>query len=115
MATAYVHNLRVRRTIRARARIADNQSIPRLHVNRSLRHISAQVIDDQKGITLAAASDIAMTTGTKTERAAQIGEMVAKAALAAGVTAVRFDRGSAKYHGRVAAVAEAARAAGLTF
>jgi large subunit ribosomal protein L18 len=92
---------------------------PRLAVFRSNRHISAQVIDDIAGRTLAAASTVEASlrsgaTGNKTA-AGQVGRLVAERARAAGVTKVVFDRGGFLYHGRVAAVADAAREAGLEF
>ena len=94
------------------------QERPRLAVFRSNKHISAQVIDDRAGVTLAAAStyekDLAGATGNK-EAAAKVGQLVAERAKAAGVTAVVFDRGGNLYHGRVAAVADAAREGGLEF
>jgi large subunit ribosomal protein L18 len=89
---------------------------PRLVVFRSLAHIEAQVIDDQSGKTLAASSDrLLKVKGTKTERATAVGTDIATKAKAAKITAVVFDRGGFQYHGRVKALAEAARAGGLTF
>ena len=91
---------------------------PRLAVFRSNRHIVAQVIDDATGNTLAAASTheaSLRSTGGNKEGAAKVGALVAERAKAAGVTAVVFDRGGFHYHGRVAAVADAAREAGLEF
>ena len=93
---------------------------PRLAVFRSNKHISAQVIDDRAGRTLASAStvekDLRQTGGTANKAAATtVGRMVAERAKAAGVSRVVFDRGGFLYHGRVAAVADAARAAGLEF
>jgi large subunit ribosomal protein L18 len=87
-----------------------------LSVFRSHRHISAQLIDDAAGRTLASASDLKMKADAKPlERAASVGTELAGAAKKAGVTAVIFDRGSYLYHGRVKALAEAAREAGLVF
>ena len=94
---------------------------PRLSVFRSGKHIYAQVIDDVGGRTLAAASSIekplreGMSTGANKDAAAAVGKLVAERAVAAGVTAVVFDRGSYLYHGRVKALAEAAREGGLAF
>ncbi len=94
---------------------------PRLSVFRSGRHIYAQVIDDQLGRTVAAASSLdgtlreALRTGADREAAAAVGKLVAERALAAGVTAVVFDRGEYLYHGRVKALADAAREGGLAF
>ncbi len=114
---------RVRRahSVRARLRHPGVGSRPRLSVHRTLKHISAQVIDDRTGRTLCAASSTAkalaaeLTGKTKSERAAVIGREIAKRAREAGVEAVLFDRGKTRYHGRVKALAEAARAGGLSF
>lgn len=109
---------RVRRHARVRKQVAGTPARPRLAVFRSNRHVVAQVIDDTTGTTLAAASTLEADVrpmGGNREGAAKVGELVAERAKAAGVTAVVFDRGGVKYHGRVAAVAEAARAAGLEF
>jgi large subunit ribosomal protein L18 len=94
---------------------------PRLSVFRSGKHIYAQIIDDKVGRTLAAASSLdqglrsELKTGADKEAASKVGKLVAERAVAAGVTAVVFDRGSYLYHGRVRALAEAAREAGLAF
>jgi large subunit ribosomal protein L18 len=108
---------RLRRHRRVRKKVEGSAERPRLAVFRSNKHISAQVIDDRSGRTLAAASTTEAdirggATGNK-EAAAQVGRLVAERAKAAGVTKVVFDRGGNLYHGRVAAVAEAAREAGL--
>ena len=96
-----------------------NKGRPRLSVFRSSRHIYAQVIDDSKGVTLAAASTLdAALRGGKSgdkEAAAKVGNLLAERAVAAGVKEVVFDRGGYLYHGRVKALAEAAREAGLSF
>jgi len=106
----------VRRATRVRARIEGTKERPRLSVFRSHRHISAQLIDDTTGRTLAAASDMKAKSEAKPlERAAAVGTELAEAAKKAGVTTVIFDRGSYLYHGRVKALAEAAREAGLVF
>jgi large subunit ribosomal protein L18 len=111
---------RLRRHFRVRKKVAGSAARPRLAVFRSNKHISAQVIDDRTGRTLAAASTVESTlrgagaTGNKTA-ATVVGRLVAERARAAGVTSVVFDRGGFQYHGRVAAVAEAAREAGLEF
>jgi len=117
MSTTTLHHDRfLRRRTRTRASLAQNQSIPRLSVFRSLRHISAQIIDDKTGHTLAASSDIALkASGTKTEVAILVGQNIAELAQAKKVTAVRFDRGGYDYHGRIAALADAARKSGLQF
>lgn len=101
---------------RIRGKISGTAACPRLTVFRSNKQIYAQVIDDEAGVTLASASSLKLeATGTKTEVAAQVGAAVAKAALAAGVEAVVFDRNGYLYHGRVKQLAEAAREAGLKF
>lgn len=104
-----------RRAIRTRAKIKGTASCPRLTVFRSDKHISAQLINDELGRTLAAASDMKSMAGKPLERAAAVGTLLAGAAKAAGVTKVVFDRGSFRYHGRVKALADAARASGLEF
>lgn len=112
---------RERRQWRVRAKLRRTTNALRLSVNRSSKHISAQVIDDAQGRTLCAVTSTAKSLAdqfkgkTKTQRAAFIGEEIAKRALAAGVTTVVFDRGDARYHGRVKALADAARNAGLKF
>ena len=112
---------RERRKKAVRATLRRTAERPRLSVFRSSKHIYAQVVDDASGRTLASASTagkaFAADSGkkTKTERAAQVGAEVAKRALDAGIQAVVFDRGSARYHGRVRALADAAREAGLKF
>jgi large subunit ribosomal protein L18 len=108
-----------RRHRRVRKLVRGTPDRPRLAVYRSNRHISAQVIDDVAGRTLAAASTVEASlrggaTGNKAA-AGQVGRLVAERARTAGVTKVVFDRGGFLYHGRVAAVAEAAREAGLEF
>jgi large subunit ribosomal protein L18 len=113
--------LRQRRHERARRRLIGIAARPRLSVFRSLKQIYAQVIDDETGRTLAAASTLdqeirARVAGkNKAEAAAIVGEMLAQRARAQGITAVVFDRGGYLYHGRVRALADAARAAGLEF
>jgi large subunit ribosomal protein L18 len=110
---------RVRRHIRLRKTVVGTAARPRLAVFRSLTHIYAQVIDDAQGRTLAAASSLEKTLkdgkGNKTERAKAVGGAIAKKAIDAGVTDVVFDRGGNRFHGRVKALAEAAREAGLKF
>ena len=104
-----------------RKSVSGNDVRPRLNVFRSSQHIYAQVIDDLKGHTLAAASDADkalvgdLKGKTKSERAAIVGKTIAERAKANGVSLVVFDRGGYKYHGRVQALAEAAREAGLGF
>ena len=110
--------LRSRRHFRVRKKVAGTQARPRLVVNRSARHVFAQVVDDTTGRTLASAStmeaDIRALTGDKTAKARRVGALVAERASAAGVGAVVFDRGGYQYHGRVAAIADGAREGGLT-
>jgi large subunit ribosomal protein L18 len=110
---------RARRHYRVRKKVSGTPARPRLAVFRSNKHISAQVIDDTSGRTLAAASSVEKDvrgslghTGNKSA-SAQVGRLVAERARAAGITKVTFDRGGFLYHGRVAAVADAAREAGL--
>ena len=116
---AHRREIRLRRHRRVRRRVAGSAARPRLNVFRSSRHMYAQIIDDSRGHTLVAASTLEgeLRAGpTATVAAARrIGELVATRALAAGVEEVVFDRGGYLYHGRVAAVAEGARAAGLKF
>ncbi|MGA0564851.1 50S ribosomal protein L18 [Ancylobacter sp. VNQ12] len=107
---------RVRRAIRATA-----NGRPRLSVHRSSKHIYAQVIDDARGVTIAAASSLekalreSLKTGADVAAAEAIGKLVAERAVAAGVKDVVFDRGAFIYHGRVKALADAAREGGLNF
>ena len=112
---------RQRRHIRVRAKVEGTTSKPRLCVFRSLNHIYAQVIDDSRGHTLASASTLepeikrVANGSTKTAQSELVGALVAKRALSQGINQVAFDRGGYKYHGRVKALAEAARQAGLKF
>jgi len=108
-----------KRHARLRKKVQGTQARPRLAVSRSSRHIVVQLIDDLAGHTVASASslevDVRAVDGDKKARAAQVGKLVAERAKAAGVTAVVFDRGGRDYHGRIAALADAARAGGLEF
>ena len=108
---------RVGRHARVRAKISGTADCPRLSVFRSNKHIHAQIINDVEGVTIASASSVSMklANGGNIEAAKQVGEAVAKAAIAAGITKVVFDRSGYVYHGRVEALADAARAAGLNF
>jgi large subunit ribosomal protein L18 len=109
---------RIRRHSRVRKQVRGSAERPRLAVFRSNRHISAQVIDDRAGTTLASASthESALRAGSSNkDAAAEVGRLVAQRAKDAGVERVVFDRGGFLYHGRVAAVAEGAREAGLEF
>ena len=112
-------DLRIRRHARVRKQIVGTSARPRLAVFRSARHISAQVIDDSTGRTVAAAStvesDLRSGSGGNVAAATSVGRLVAERAKAAGVSTVVFDRGGFRYHGRVAALADAARAEGLEF
>jgi len=104
---------------RVRAKISGTNTIPRLNVFRSNKNISVQVIDDVAGVTLASASsqdkDLNIANGGNTEAAKIVGKAIAEKCLAANIETVKFDRGGYIYHGRVKAVAEAAREAGLKF
>lgn len=108
---------RIRRHSRLRKKIVGTATRPRLSVTRSNRHVFVQVIDDAKGFTLASAStmeaDIRSLDGDKTAQARKVGELVAERAKSAGIESAVFDRGGSKYAGRVAAVADGAREAGL--
>lgn len=102
------------RAKRVRGKIRETGNRPRLSVFRSSAHIWAQIIDDQKGVTLASSSDLKLK-GTKTARAAMVGSTLAKLALSHQCQEVVFDRGAYRYHGRVKALADAARQEGLKF
>jgi large subunit ribosomal protein L18 len=108
---------RSRRHLRGRKKVSGTTSRPRLVVSRSSRHVFVQVVDDTAGHTLASASTmeagVRAVDGAKTDKARKVGELVARRALDAGVDAVVFDRGGNRYHGRVAAIADGAREAGL--
>jgi len=111
--------LRIRRHARVRFKVAGSAQRPRVAVSRSSRHISAQVIDDDAGRTLAAASSgeaaLRSEKGTPTELATKVGKLLGERAKAAGVTTIVFDRGGFAYHGRVAALADALRNEGVEF
>ena len=108
---------RARRHLRVRKKVTGSAARPRLVVNRSARHMFAQIVDDSVGRTLAAASTLDATIraaeGDKTAKARQVGELLAQRAKEAGIEAVVFDRGGYRYHGRVAALADGAREGGL--
>ena len=110
---------RLRRQVRGRKKIEGTVERPRLVVTRSAKHISVQVVNDLEGKTLAYASsmeaDLRAQSGDKTAKAKAVGALVASRAKAAGISAVVFDRAGNKYTGRVAALADAAREAGLDF
>jgi len=117
--TAAKVKARLKRQVRGRKKVAGTSERPRLVVTKSARHISVQVVNDLEGKTLAYAStmeaDLRATGGDKTAKAKQVGELVASRAKAAGIESVVFDRAGNKYTGRIAALADAAREAGLTF
>lgn len=112
---------RQRRHRRVRRKVHGTAERPRLNVFRSLKHIYAQVIDDDRGATLATVSTLSPElkamgkVGTKTEAAKLVGELLAQKAMALGIQKVVFDRGGYKYHGRIKTLAEAARSGGLQF
>jgi large subunit ribosomal protein L18 len=110
---------RVRRQVRGRKKVSGTAERPRLVVTRSSKHITAQLVDDLMGKTLASAStmetDVRGFEGDKSAKAKRVGELVAERAKAAGIDGVVFDRAGNKYHGRVAALADGAREGGLTF
>jgi large subunit ribosomal protein L18 len=110
---------KARRHFRLRKKVNGTAERPRLVVHRSSKHITVQIIDDLKGHTVASASsmeaDVRALDGDKKARAAKVGQLAAARAKDAGVTAVVFDRGGNAYHGRIAALADAAREAGLEF
>ena len=110
---------RTRRHFRLRKKVSGTPERPRLVVNRSSRHMHAQIIDDLAGHTLASAStieaDVRAMEGDKKARSAKVGALLAERAKAAGIESVVFDRGGNKYHGRIASLADAAREGGLKF
>jgi large subunit ribosomal protein L18 len=110
---------RLRRQVRGRKKVSGTPERPRLVVTRSSKHITVQVVDDLVGKTLAYAStmeaDVRGFEGDKTAKAKKVGELVAERAKSAGIDGVVFDRAGNKYHGRIAALADGARAGGLTF
>ncbi len=115
-------NARRRRHLRVRAKVSGTTERPRLNVFRSSAHIYAQVIDDSAATTLVSASDLEADfaarltdSKTKSDKAKAVGQLIGERAKALGVTSVVFDRGGYKYHGRVKAVADGAREAGLDF
>lgn len=110
---------RSRRHLRVRKKVSGTATRPRMVVNRSTRHMFVQVVDDTTGTTLASAStmeaDVRAAEGDKSAKAKQVGQLVGDRAKAAGIDSVVFDRGGNKYTGRVAALADGAREAGLAF
>lgn len=110
---------RSRRHLRVRKKVVGTAARPRLVVTRSAKHVFVQVVDDTVGHTLVSAStmeaDLRAASGTKTDKSRLVGTLVAQRAKAAGIGAVVFDRAGYRYHGRVAAIADAAREEGLEF
>ena len=106
---------RIRLKKKIRTKISGNAKTPRLSVFRSNNFMYAQIIDDIKGVTIASSSDLKVKVGTKTDRSKAVGEEVAKKAIAKGIKSCVFDRNGFKYTGRVKALADAARKAGLNF
>jgi len=117
--TAAKVKARLKRQVRGRKKIEGTAERPRLVVTKSAKHLTVQLVDDQVGKTVAYAStmeaDLRAAAGDKTAKAKQVGELVASRAKAAGIDAVVFDRAGNKYTGRIAALADAAREAGLAF
>ncbi len=114
-----IRKTRERRKTRIRKKVSGTSERPRLTVFRSNKHIYAQIIDDRGSVSVATASDRgkaeAGLSGSKVDRAKAVGEAIAKACLAKGIKQVVFDRNGYKYHGRVRALADGAREAGLDF
>ena len=106
---------RIRRHVRIRKKMVGTAEKPRLCVYRSLKHIYAQIIDDTTSKTLVSTGKLAKAEKGKLSESKQVGSKIAELALAKGITQVVFDRGGYQYHGRIKALAEAARAAGLKF
>jgi large subunit ribosomal protein L18 len=109
------NEIRKRIHTRIREKVSGSSERPRLNVYRSLNHIYAQVIDDQTGQTLVSASSIKLKSGGNVAAAKEIGKAVAEKAVEKGIRKVVFDRGGYLYHGRIKALADAAREAGLEF
>jgi large subunit ribosomal protein L18 len=113
------NNLRIARHARVREKVVGTVDVPRLNVFRSNQNIFAQIIDDSMAVTLVSASsidkDLKLENGGNVEAAAKVGELLAKRAKKAKITKVTFDRGGYQYHGRVKALADAARENGLEF
>jgi len=111
------HRSQLRRQIRGRKKISGTPERPRLVVTKTAKHTCVQVIDDVAGRTLTSAStmeaDLRTASGDKSEKARQVGKLIAERAKAAGIDKVVFDRAGHQYHGRIAALADAAREAGL--
>jgi large subunit ribosomal protein L18 len=106
---------RYRRHLRVRKKVAGTAERPRLVIFRSLKHITAQIVDDTTGRTMMTISSTSIERGKKTEKSTEVGKRIAARAKDAGITKVVFDRAGYKYHGRVKAVADGAREGGLEF
>src|SRR5437588_9867023 len=106
---------RYRRHLRVRKKVAGTPERPRLVIFRSLKHITAQIVDDVAGRTLMTVSSTDLLSGKKTQKSLEVGKRIAARAKDAGITKVVFDRAGYKYHGRVKAVADGAREGGLEF
>jgi large subunit ribosomal protein L18 len=106
---------RFKRHLRVRTKVSGTPERPRLVVFRSLKHIYAQLVDDSANRTIATVSDLGIEQGKKSERAAEVGKLIAERAKTAGITRVVFDRAGYRYHGRIKAVADGARKGGLEF
>lgn len=106
---------RIRLKKKIRTKVFGTNERPRLSIFRSNKFLYAQIINDEKGVTIISASDIDAKTGTKTERSVLVGTNLAKSAISKGIKSVVFDRNGFKYTGRIKALADAARASGLEF
>jgi large subunit ribosomal protein L18 len=106
---------RYRRHLRVRKKVSGTVDRPRLVIFRSLKHITAQIVDDSSGRTLMTVTSTDLTSGKKSEKSLEVGKRIAARAKDAGITKVVFDRAGYKYHGRVKAVADGAREGGLEF
>ena len=106
---------RVRRHLRVRKAVQGTAERPRLVVYRSLKHITAQLVDDDTAHTLATVTSVKVSEGKKSEKSLEVGKQIAVVAKEKGITKVVFDRGGYQYHGRVKAVADGAREGGLEF
>jgi large subunit ribosomal protein L18 len=115
MSVKLYDNKREKRRRKVRGKISGSAAKPRLSVFRSSDHTYAQIIDDQKGKTLACASDLVMKDGSKVEKALAVGKEIAAAAAQKKIKEVVFDRGGYRYHGRIKALADGARSGGLKF
>lgn len=115
MATSTKQEKRMRLKKKIRSQVSGTPTVPRLSVYRSNVYIYAQLIDDTKGVTLGSASDVTSKTGTKMERAVEVGKKIAEVAKTHKISKVVFDRNGFKYSGRIKTLADSARTAGLTF